>query len=122
MKKRKSLTLVVPRVDIAGQLGTLEGTYDRTWLDQEYWTDGVVSIPKGRTTARRAYNTRYREAVIERYGSPRVRLSPMWVDARCLTMTNAVVNQARYEMYKRMLREGDTVPPLVVEDVSPSGD
>ena len=109
----------VPRADIAGQLGGFDGA--KRQLD---WTDGTVSIPRGprgRAARRAAYDKRYLAAVKERFGGPRFRLKLITVDARGLMMSNAVVNQERYGMYKRMLRAGDKVPPLVVEDISASG-
>ena len=101
-----------PRADIAGQLGGfLAGT------DKRDWTDGTVTIPRGRTARRVAYDRRYLEEVRTRFGGPRIRLTPIRVDARKLELANAVVNRERYRMYRKMLQAGDAVPPLIVENV-----
>lgn len=107
----------VPRPDIAGQLGGLEGA-----KKYRSWTDGVASIPKARTARRAEYDEHFRAAVEERFGGPRFRLTPIQVDARKLAMPDVVANRARYEMYVRMLDSGDRLPPLVVEDLGAPGE
>lgn len=110
------LTPSAPRVDIAGQLGSFDAA------PRGSWTDGTVSIPKGRTAERRRYDALYLEALRKRFGGARVRLTPIQVDPNELRMTNAAVNRERYGMYRRMLRAGDAVPPLVVENIGGRGE
>jgi hypothetical protein len=95
------------RWDIAGQLGAFEPR-------KGDWTDGEMSIPKHGTARRRAYDGAHRVLVLRSF---RGTLTPLEVDARELSRTNAVVNRERYALYKRMLRAGDMVPALVVERI-----
>jgi hypothetical protein len=100
-------TLDTHRWDLAGQLGVFEPR-------KGDWTDGEISIPKHGTARRRAYDRAHRVLVLRSF---RGTLTPLEVDARELSRTNAVVNRERYALYKRMLRAGDTVPALVVERI-----
>ena len=112
--KKNELMPDFPRADIARQLdlaGTLPESADLVW------TDGTVTIPRDVSPNRAAYDARYLAAVTTYYGGPRFHLVPIEVDARQLLQTNPIANQTRFSMYKQMLRAGDTVPPLVVEEV-----
>ena len=100
----------VPRADIAGQIGSLAGA-----KEHDDWTDGEVSIPKGNTTRRREYDKDYLARLVRSFGGPHFQLTSACLDARTLFMTNQAVNRERYDMYKRMMRAGDSVPPIIVE-------
>lgn len=118
MAKYRWMMPSFPRVDIAGQLGGIEGIAGGTW------TDGEAHIPKGETAERARYDKRYLARVRGEFGkNPRIRFRRVEVDARKLLQSNAASNRERYAMYKRMLRAGARVPPLVVKDAGgPSGD
>ena len=98
-----------PRADIAGQLGNAE-------QKRGDWTDGRVSIPRKRSPRRAAYNADYLGALVLHYSRLGcVCFTNTTIDPRKTCPTNPIKDYERLDLYRRMLRAGDTVPPLVVE-------
>lgn len=81
-----------------------------TWKSK----DGV-SIPAGGTPARKKYDERFKDALIEvfAYGNP-ARVKEVKVPVNKLSNTNMPVNKDRLELYRRMAAAGERLPPVVV--------
>jgi 8-oxo-dGTP pyrophosphatase MutT (NUDIX family)/GNAT superfamily N-acetyltransferase len=85
---------------------------------KKFWKskDGAVKIPHHTNPDRKDWDKRYYESLVQHfgYGDPS-RLQPVEIPVTPnISGTNAVKDKTRHSLYVRMLRGGDTVPPLVV--------
>lgn len=123
MRENADIALVTQgHVDIALELqrqtnlaGTDETSPGVRADETDVWTDEEVYIPRQHDPRRPDWNRRYLEAVKERYWwEGRNKLVAIDVEIKKAALTNSVMNKWRYKMYRRMLKAGEPLPPLVV--------
>jgi hypothetical protein len=77
--------------------------------------DGVT-VPVLGTPERAAYDQRFFEALDQNYGAgARKALRPIKINLDDVETMNTVHNHDRYNMYLRMARGGDKLPPVIVK-------
>lgn len=75
------------------------------------WGQSRLSIPSADHPDRQKYDESYLAALRGQYGD----VKPVKVGTEQLTATKDVADQSRYKLYRKMLRAGDRLPPLVVQ-------
>lgn len=91
--------------------------------DTKYNEEGKIvpkmSIPKGDGPERRAWDANYRRAIENVFGD-KLTLVMASTDPEKTVNRNPIRNRDRYEMYRRMIRAGERLPPIVVRQEGPN--
>jgi hypothetical protein len=109
---------IASRVSLRG-LGNVREFY--TDGNTRYNADGqlvpIIAIPAAKA-ARAEYDARFLRALSSAFETAGRRLTGpirIPIDPRVVSNKNPVRNDARYAMYREMLRDGTPLPPVVVE-------
>ncbi len=87
----------------------------KVWRAQGWGPGTGLTIPGDAHPNRAAYDAAYHNAVAAHYANgDRNAVKPLRVPVADVEPNNEVKDQDRFKLYRRMLRAGDRVPPIVV--------
>lgn len=96
-----------------GKAEDLEKAAPKVWRSDD-WGTAAMEIPSARHPDRTQYDANYLSAIKDHYGS----VTPVKVPIVGLTFRNDIKNRPRYDLYRKMVRAGDRLPPAVVRRTS----
>lgn len=87
----------------------LDKSAPKLWTSDD-WGTAQIYIPSKNHPERTQYDSNYLSAIKEHYGS----VTPVKVPLTGLSFRNDIKNKPRYDLYRKMVRAGDRLPPAVV--------